>query len=149
MKLQQSTLLGLYAVLELAKAGGEQLSAAEVADKFDVSINHLAKVLRILVKAGLLQAARGAGGGYRFSGNVKRTTLLDVIELFESVSIEGFEHHDQPRDTDVEAGLAVALVEISEMMQATLRSITLRTMLKIMKKDEFKYPSSITLMADE
>jgi Rrf2 family protein len=140
MKLQQSTLLGLYAVLELAKADGEQLSAAAIADKFDVSINHLAKVLRILVKAGLLQAARGAGGGYRFSGNTKRTTLMDVIELFEPVSIEGFEHFDQPHQTDVETGLAVALVEISEMMQATLRSITLRTMLKIMERDEVKNP---------
>jgi Rrf2 family protein len=136
MKLQQSTLLGLYAVLELAKADGEQLSAAAIAAKFDVSINHLAKVLRILVKAGLLQAARGAGGGYRFSGNAKRTTLMDVIELFEPVSIEGFEHHGQPHQTDVEAGLAVALIEISEMMQATLRSITLKTMLKIMERGD-------------
>lgn len=133
MKLQQSTLLGLYATLELAKADGEQLSAADIAGKFDVSINHLAKVLRILVKARLLQAARGAGGGYRFSGNAKRTTLMDVIELFEPVSIEGFEHRDSPHHTDVEAGLAVALTEISEMMQATLRSITVRTMLKIME----------------
>ncbi len=134
MRLQQSTLLGLYSVLELAKVGDEQLSAVAIADKFDVSINHLAKVLRTLVKAGLLQAARGAGGGYRFSGNPKRTTLMDVIELFEPVSIEGFEHREQLHHTDVEAGLAVALVEISEMMQATLRSITIRTMLKIMER---------------
>jgi Rrf2 family protein len=134
VKLQQSTLLGLYAVLELANADGEQLSASDIAEKFDVSINHLAKVLRILVRAGLLRAARGAGGGYRFIGNVKRTTLMDVIELFESVSIEGFEHLDQSHKTDVEAGLAVALVEISEMMQATLRSITIRTMLKTMER---------------
>ena len=141
MKLQQSTLLGLYAVLELAKADGDQLSAAAIADKFDVSINHLAKVLRILVKAGLLQAVRGAGGGYRFSGNTKRTTLMDVIELFEPVSIEGFEHQAQPHQTDVETGLAAALVEISEMMQATLRSITIRTMLKIMERDEVKTPA--------
>lgn len=134
MKLQQATLLGLYATLELAKAGGGQLSTAEIAEKFDVSINHLAKVLRILVKAGLLQAVLGAGGGYRFTGNIKRTTLMDVIELFEPVSIEGFEEHDQPHETDVEAGLSVALVEISEMMQATLRSITIGTMLKIMQR---------------
>jgi len=34
----------------------------------------------------------------------------------------------------VEAGLAVALTEISEMMQATLRSITIRTMLRIIEE---------------
>ncbi len=140
MKLQQSTILGLYAVLELAKAEGEQLSTADIAAKFDVSINHLAKVLRILVRAGHLQAARGAGGGYRFSGNIKRTTLMDVIELFEPVSIEGFENPDLPQATDVEAGLAIALIEISEMMQATLQSITLRTMLKMMQRDVANIP---------
>ena len=101
MKLQQSTLLGLYATLELAKADGGQLSAADIADKFDVSINHLSKVLRILVRARLLQAVRGAGGGYRFCGNPKRTTLLDVIELFEPASIELFEDLEQPHATDV------------------------------------------------
>ena len=135
MKLQQSTLLGLYATLELAQADGKQLSAADISDKFDVSVNHLAKVLRILVNARLLKASRGAGGGYRFSGNAKRTTLMDVIELFEPVSIDGFEHRDSPHHTDVESGLAVALTEISEMMQATLRSITIRTMLKIMENN--------------
>lgn len=134
MKLQQSTLLGLYAVLELAKADGEQRSSAEIARKFDVSVNHLAKVLRTLVKSGQLQAARGAGGGYRYSGNAKRTTLMDIIELFEPVSIEGFEHRDSPHHTDIEAGLAIVLTEISEMMQSTLRSITIRTMLKIMQE---------------
>ncbi len=131
MKLQQSTLLGLYAVLELARTEGGQLSAAEIANKFDVSINHLAKVLRTLVKANQLQAVRGVGGGYRYCGNAKRTTLMAIIELFEPVSLEGFEDRDVAHATDVEAGLALALTEISEMMQATLRSITIRTTLKI------------------
>ena len=134
MKLQQATMLGLYAVLDLAKANGDQLSAADIADKFDVSINHLSKVLRVLVKARLLQAVRGVGGGYRFCGNAKRTTLLDVIRLFETASIEWYEDHDQHHATDVEAGLAVALMEINEMMQATLGSITIATMLKIIER---------------
>ena len=135
MKLQQSTLLGLYAVLELAGSGGEQRSAAEIAEKYSVSINHLSKVLRMLVRAGLLQAVRGAGGGYRFSGNAKRATLMDVVELFEPVAIEGFEDRATPHPTDAENGLAVALVEISEMMRATLRSITIATMLKLMERE--------------
>jgi hypothetical protein len=60
--------------------------------------------------------------------------LLDIVELFEQVTLEGFEHAGLDHDTDVEAGLAVALIEISEMMQATLRSITVATMLKIMER---------------
>ena len=48
-------------------------------------MNHLAKVLRTLGRAGIVEALRGAGGGYRFRANAKRLTLLDVIQLFEDV----------------------------------------------------------------
>lgn len=39
--------------------------------------------MRNLVRARLVQAVRG--GGYRFAGNINRTTLLDVIQLFETL----------------------------------------------------------------
>ena len=75
MKLQKATQYGLYAVLELARDPSRQLSAIEIADKYGISSNHLAKVLRDLGRAGLVDAVRGAGGGYRFSSNSKRVTL--------------------------------------------------------------------------
>ena len=69
-------------VLELASDTDQQLSTTDIAERHGISTHHLAKVMRNLVHEGLVQAVRGAGGGYRFSGNVKRTTLLDVIQLF-------------------------------------------------------------------
>ena len=93
MKLQKATLCGLYAVLELAGHPDQQIAAAEIAAKYDISLNHLAKVLRSLVRAKLVESVRGAGGGYCFSGNPKRVTLLDVIELFEEV---GRDAEDSP-----------------------------------------------------
>ena len=83
MKLQTATRLGLYAVLELARDGERTLSAAELAERFGVSTHHLAKVLRTLGSAGLVEAERGAGGGYRFIANRRRTTLMDIVALFE------------------------------------------------------------------
>ena len=77
MKLQKATLFGLYSVLELARDPSRQLSATDIAERYGISANHLAKVLRDLGRAGLVEAARGAGGGYRFIGNARRTTLLD------------------------------------------------------------------------
>ena len=85
MKLQKASMFALYAVLELASDPERQLSTTDIADKYGISTHHLAKILRTLVRSGLVQAVRGAGGGYRFSGVVNRTTLLDVIELFESL----------------------------------------------------------------
>ena len=86
MKLQKNTVLALYSVLEFAANPGRHHSAAEVAQKYRVSPHHLAKVLRTLGRAGLVGATRGVGGGYRFAGNAKRLTLMDVIELFEDIS---------------------------------------------------------------
>ena len=86
MKLQKGTSLALYSVLEFAANPGQQLSAAEIAEKYGASTHHLAKVLRELGRAGLVESARGVGGGYRFSGNARRLTLMDVIELFEDIS---------------------------------------------------------------
>ena len=59
------------------------VSAAEIAQKYGVSSHHLAKVLAELARAGVVESARGVGGGYRFAGNARRLTLMDVIRLFE------------------------------------------------------------------
>ena len=85
MRLQKNTLLALYSVLEFAAQPQRQFSTADIAGKYGASAHHLAKVLGKLRRAGLVTAARGVGGGYRFCGNAKRVTLLEVIELFERI----------------------------------------------------------------
>lgn len=132
MKLQKATYCALYAVLELARDPDVQLSATDIADKYNISANHLAKVLRDLGRAGLVESVRGAGGGYRFSGNLKRTTLFDVIHLFEDVS-ENERSRDSQADTDIGNALNLVLREIDEIAIATLGSITIGTLLKTMR----------------
>ena len=79
MKLHMASRCALYAMLELAKDPERQVSAADIAKQYGISLNHLAKVMRDLSRAGLVEAVRGVGGGYRLRANAKRTTLLDVI----------------------------------------------------------------------
>jgi Rrf2 family protein len=86
MRLQISTRLAIFAALELTAHENRQLSVADIGAKYSVSSHHLAKVMHIMGRAGLVRAIRGAGGGYRFAGNPRRTTLLDVVQLFEDVS---------------------------------------------------------------
>jgi Rrf2 family protein len=128
VKLQTATRLGLYAILELARDPERTLSAADLAQRFDVSSHHLAKVLRTLSTAGLVQAERGATGGYRFTGNRRRVTLMDIVALFEPAP--GARPREPGEDTDIGAALQRALLEIDEIAEATLRSISLETMLK-------------------
>ena len=83
MRLQKNTSLALYSVLEFVRTPQRPIVAAEIADKYGVSAHHLAKVLAELARSGILASVRGAGGGYRFTGNAKRLTLMDVIQMFE------------------------------------------------------------------
>lgn len=127
MKLQTATRLGLYAVLELARDPEQTLSSADLAERFGVSNHHLAKVLGTLSNAGLVRGGRGASGGYRFTGNRKRTTLMDIVALFEPAP--GSRPPEPGEETDIGGALQRVLDEIDEIAEATLRSISLETLL--------------------
>jgi Rrf2 family protein len=131
MKLQKSTVIALYAVLELAAEPERQLSAGDIAARYDISTHHLAKVMRTLVREGLVQSVRGARGGYRFAGNANRVTLLDVIAVFEELGSD-FEIAGGEVSPPSEMGRALQAVrdEIDDLTQATLQSITLATLIR-------------------
>jgi len=133
MKFQKATICGLYAVLELAAHPEQQISAGEIAEKYNISLNHLAKVLRALVRARLIESVRGPGGGYRFCGNPKRVTLFDIVELFEDPSPD----LDQSVADDNQEGRALhkVLTDIDDLAVTTLRSVSITSLLKIIEND--------------
>ena len=131
MKLQKASRYALYAVLHLASEPGKQFSTAEIAESYGVSMHHLSKVMRTLVRSGLIESVRGVGGGYRFAGNVRRITLWDVIHEFESLESD----IDTPDELSGDArvvisGLDSVMAEIDNLNRATLDSITLKTLLR-------------------
>jgi Rrf2 family protein len=133
MKLQTSTMLALYSVLEAASRPGQQVSAADIAERYGVSAHHLAKVLRELGRAGLVDSSRGVGGGYRFSGNARRLTLMDVIEHFEDIGARSPE--PGAAHTDLGRAITRVLSDIDEIAKATFRSITVDTLLKLVDRE--------------
>ena len=135
MSLQISSRLAIFALIELARDPERQITVAEIGEKYGASSHHLAKVMHTLGRAGLVQAARGAGGGYRFTGNARRVTLLDVIELFEDISPDKPSAGEAGDTTDASAALKTVLQEIDDFAQATFGSITLATMQKLMERN--------------
>ncbi len=132
MKLQISSRLAVFAILELSADSDRRVSVADIGEKCGVSSHHLAKVMHVLARAGLVRSVRGAGGGYRFVGNARRTTLLDVIELFETI---GANPRQEVGDrTDEGRALRQVLGEIDDIARATLGSITISTMLKLVRR---------------
>jgi Rrf2 family protein len=132
MRLQQSSRLALFSVLEFAADPTRHIPAAEIARKYGVSSHHLAKVLAELTRAGVVQSVRGVGGGYRFAANARRLTLMDIVSRFEDLA--GSEADDSA-GTPAGRALASVLSEIDEIAKATLSSITVATMLRMMARD--------------
>jgi Rrf2 family protein len=133
MRLQVSTRLAIFAVLELTAGEGRQLSVAEIGEKYGVSSHHLAKVMHVLGRAGLVRSIRGAGGGYQFVGNARRTTLLDLAKLFEDLSSaeRGTGFSDATCEEQTLCGI---LNEVDDIARATLGSITIATMRKLVDR---------------
>jgi Rrf2 family protein len=138
MKLQQNTRLALFSLLEFAADPQRQIPAAEIAQKYDVSSHHLAKVLAELSRVGMVQSVRGVGGGYRFVGNARRLTLMDVISRFEDVLPTEGNHSEV---TPVGQALASVLSEIDAIAKASMSSITLETMLRIIDRQQAASPA--------
>jgi len=133
MRLQISTELAIFAILELTAREGRRLSVAEIGEKYGVSSHHLAKVMHVMGRAGLVRSVRGAGGGYQFAGNARRITLLEVAELFENLS--SVEQNDGVADATPEGqALRRVLGEIDDVARATLGSITVATMRKLVDR---------------
>lgn len=126
--MQKSSRLAIFALIELASDPEKQISVAEIGEKFRVSTHHLAKVMHTLGRAGLVKSVRGVGGGYCFSGNARRVTLLDVIALFEDVSGD-CKLNDEGKATDVEWAVFDIMCEIDDIAKATLGATTISTML--------------------
>lgn len=47
--------------------------------------DYISKVLQSLARAGLVRGQRGVGGGFQFSGDPARITVLDVINAVDSL----------------------------------------------------------------
>jgi len=141
MKLQISSQLAVFAMVELVANADRQLTVAEIGAKYGASSHHLAKVMHVLGDAGLVRAIRGAGGGYQFSGNARRTTLLDVIELFERLGPSGQDVGAAGEGTSEGLALHEVLREIDDTVRATLGSITLATFCGLMRRRQMERPA--------
>ena len=67
----------------LAARPGDVLSAADLAEHSGLEIPTVAKLLRPLAQAGLVEGFRGAGGGYRLARDAAAITLVEIVEAME------------------------------------------------------------------
>jgi Rrf2 family transcriptional regulator, nitric oxide-sensitive transcriptional repressor len=84
MTLTQFSDYALRILMFAAVREGQPFSVREVADTYDLSKNHVAKVVNRLVQTGHLEARRGRGGGVWLGRDPRSIRLGSVVRLTES-----------------------------------------------------------------
>ncbi|MCC7176252.1 MAG: Rrf2 family transcriptional regulator [Bryobacterales bacterium] len=62
---------------------GETISGKELAARAEGPANYLSKILHILGSAGVIDAHRGSGGGYRLRRAPEKIRLAEVVRLLD------------------------------------------------------------------
>lgn len=134
MTLSKFSRYALYAALEMARAGDEPVTVAQVAGPHGIPPTALAKVFQQLVRAGIAVGTRGIGGGYRLARPRTDITVLDVVSVFEPLRLPGRDLLHARADASSTAPQTAALQqlfdEVDEGMRATLASVTLDTLVR-------------------
>lgn len=94
--LSSATSLALHTMVYIAQQHGKRVTTQEIADQFNVSAHHLAKVHQRLVKANLLSASRGPQGGFALSMPPEKLHLMQIYETMEGPVATATCFFDQP-----------------------------------------------------
>lgn len=96
IRISMKTDYGLIALKHIASLPkGDIANAKEIAERFSLPPNLLAKILQSLSQSGIIEAQKGSGGGYRM---IKAPTDVTLAAIFES--IEGPVHMVMCTSTD-------------------------------------------------
>jgi Rrf2 family protein len=81
VQLTKKASYGLIAAVELARApANTPRSAAWIADRYDLPVAFIEKILHQLRRAGLVASRQGRGGGYTLPTEARRVSVRRVLE---------------------------------------------------------------------
>ncbi len=127
--LGKTSISAIRALLFLAQQEDDgRWSPRRLAAELDESPTYLAKVLRHLVKAGILEAARGVHGGVHLVRRPREVTLLEVVEACQG-SIVG-DYCRSGRDKSEFCSFHEAALELHTAIEKVLGRWTLERLLR-------------------
>ena len=78
---------GRYAIrvmIDLAEhMNGKHIPMKEIADRQDVSLKYMTKIMQALTKSGMLDGQHGKGGGYKLNRDPEEYRVGDILRLTE------------------------------------------------------------------
>lgn len=131
-KMTDYAVVVLTALAMTAPTGAESGSAADVARRTGLPLTTVAKVLKLLAKAGLVTSARGAAGGYRLARTADEIGVADIIAAIDGpvllTDCVGSDNHSCTRSACASRG---RWDEVNRTVLSALASITLTKLLPL------------------
>ena len=113
----------------LATRPGVVLSAVELADAAGLEVPTVAKVLKPLAQAGLVEGFRGAGGGYRLVRDAADISLVEIVEAMEGpLCMTECSLHAGNCGIEQSCGVRANWRRINDVVADALRGVTLAQM---------------------
>ena len=130
-KLNRMTDYAVVMMAEMARGEGVVRTAAEIADATGVQAPTVAKLLKTLAHAELMESQRGAGGGYSLGRDPARISVAEIIAAVEgpialTACVQG-----SPDHCGVETICAMRgnWDKVNQAVRAALESVTLADMM--------------------
>jgi Rrf2 family protein len=126
MKLSQASGYAVQALVSLAaQEGGGVLPSHHAARAHGMRAPFLLKVLRPLVRVGILDSVKGPHGGYRLARPPKRITLLEVVEAEEGPLGGAFPHIEGKGTNVLDGRLRQVWAQVNDQTRKLLGKVTL------------------------
>lgn len=108
----------LMIYLGMNEASNESIQLGEIAEKEDISLKYLEKIVQMLKRGGWVTVKRGPKGGYKLSKESRLISLLDIYETLEGscsvidcIDDEGCDHMDRCSTAKIWSGLSKVIRE--------------------------------------
>ncbi|MEO6365877.1 MAG: SUF system Fe-S cluster assembly regulator [Luteimonas sp.] len=114
----------------LAARPDDVLSAAGLAEQAGLEVPTVAKVLKPLAQAGLVEAFRGVNGGYRLARDANAISLIEIVEAIEGpLGMTECSVHSGQCGIEHSCGVRANWRRINDVVADALRGVTLAEML--------------------
>ena len=126
LRISKLTDYGTVILADLAARSDHRASAAEVAETTGLGLPTVRKLLKMLGKAELVAATRGAQGGYYLTRSPAEISAADVIDALEGpVSITECSAGDRHCGIEAHCSVGSAWQRINVAIRSALREISL------------------------
>jgi FeS assembly SUF system regulator len=106
------------------------LSAAELAERAGLEMPTVAKLLKPLAQAGLVEGFRGTNGGYRLARAASQISLVEIVEAMEGpLGMTECSVHAGACGIEHSCGVRANWRRINDVVADALRNVTLAQML--------------------